>query len=754
MIELAEGKKHLVIKRDGRVEPYNPDKMYKVCLWMCDGNEILAQELLNDVTIKVHDKIKIERLFDEVIETAANKIDRMFPIWDDVAKRGYLQKIYKETWGIKRSEYPNFADVLAKGLRYKKLDKKVIQSFSDDEIAELGAYIKPERDFNFSYLGLRIFMDKYSLSYTSNKVLELPQHGFMRLAMFAFWKEGKDRLSLIKKRYDDLSLFRYSEATPKWLNSMTPNAQLASCVVMEMPDDSWGINYTISNMGLFSKYGGGLAVDISKLRCTGSAIQQQGQSSGTIPFVKMIESVVSAYNQLGKRNGACCVYFNWWHYDSPELLELKEEGGTEEQRARKLQYGVKWNKLLTERIVANEEVTLFDPKETPELLTAHGNLFKELYEHYEKKVGIRKRKIKAVELAEQIAKQRIETGNIYIFFDDNVQQQSIFYRHINSSNLCCEIFLPTQASELQERKLFREFEDEKIKLQHEINPGLIALCNLSSINVMEWDKLSEKEKDELAYNLLRASDNALEYGFYPASEGEIFNKLYRAIGIGQSNVAQWLASKNLKFSEYKTPKAIHDLTEDIAFHFTKMSIQLAKERGAFERIWETTWSEGLFPHELSVNPPKYELNHDWESLRKDLNTFGVRFSTLFAIAPTATSASIVNATEGIEPVRQLVSMKTGTYSCHQLAPNIQKYGVNYQIAWDIPSEVLIKLAAIRQPFIEQGQSLSLFYKGRNDSAFEVVKDIVLAEKMGLKSLYYAHSPKDTDIEEVCESCSS
>jgi ribonucleoside-diphosphate reductase alpha chain len=249
----------------------------------------------------------------------------MYPVWDSIARNLYLQKIYKETWGIKRNEYPYYGDVLSKGAQYGIYDKEVVESFTEEEIRELNDYIKPERDFLLSYLGLRVFMDKYSMHYTQTKNLELPQHGFMRLALYAFWKEDKsERIELIKNRYDHMSRLLYSEATPKWLNSLTPNAQMASCVVTKIPDDSWGINKTMSNLGLFSKYGGGLATDVSSLRATGSKIRKAGESSGPIPFIRMIESVVSAYNQLGKRNGACAVYFPWWHFDAPEMIELKK----------------------------------------------------------------------------------------------------------------------------------------------------------------------------------------------------------------------------------------------------------------------------------------------------------------------------------------------------------------------------------------------------------------------------------------------
>ena len=754
MIELVQGKNHYVIKRSGEYEEYNQDKMYKVLLWACNNKQSLAKQLLEDVQIKVHDKISIQKLFDEVIETAANKISDMYPIWDDVAKRLYLQKIYKETWGIKRNEYPNFSIVLAKGISNGVYDRDVLSYFTEDEIQELGEYIKPKRDFDLDYLGLRVFMDKYSLFYSQTKALELPQHGFMRLAMFAFYKEP-NKIPLIKQRYDNLSLRIYSEATPKWLNSMTRKPQMASCVVTKIPDDSWGINKTISNIGLFSKYGGGLAVDISDLRATGSKIRKSGESSGPVPFVKLIESVVSSYNQLGKRNGACAVYFPWWHFDAPNLIELKEEGGTEDRRARKLQYAVKWNNLFTEKIQNNENITLFDPKDTPKLLETWGAEFNKWYKIYEDKKGIKKKTMRAIDLAYQIVKQRIETGNVYIFFEENVQEQNNFSEKINSSNLCTEIFLPSSAPALKQDTLIKNISTSEVTLESEQYPGKIALCNLSSINLMLWDNLSLSQKDEVCYNLLRASDNLLDYAYYPAKEGELFNKTYRAIGVGITNLAQILASKNLKFGSRDALLFQNNIMESIYWHLMNANVDLASERGAFSKFYDTNHSKGLFSFDMYKGPYTFDLCYDWENLRKRMQEIGTRFSTVLAIAPTATSGLILKSTEGIEPIRQLVSMKTGTYCCKQLAPNIQKLRTKYELAWDLDSEDMIKMASVRQRWVDQGQSFSLYYKNRNESAYEVLKDIVLAEKYGLKGLYYAHTPKpDDEEEEICESCAS
>ena len=756
MIELVEGRKHQIIKRDGRTEPYDADKMYQVLLWMTDGKEALAKELLKDIEIKVFDKISISKLFDEVIETAANKISDMYPVWDEVAKRGFLQKIYKEVWGIKRSEYPYYEDVLKKGVQYGVYNREIVESFSNEEVLELNNFIEPHRDFNLDYLGLRVFMDKYSKYYTITKNLELPQHGFMRLAVFAFWREPKEvRLALIKRRYSDLSNLYFSEATPKWLNSLGYNPQMASCVVTKMPDDSWGINRIDSNLGLFSKYGGGTAADVSALRCSGSKIGKSGESHGPVPFIRKIESTISAYNQLGKRNGACAIYFSWWHYDAPDMIELKEEGGTEDRRARKLQYGVKWNNLFTERILADEEITLFDPKETPELLETHGEEFNKWYVYYENKNGLRKKKMPAIDLAFQIAKQRIETGNIYLFFEENVQEQNNFGERIYSSNLCNEIYLPTEAPVFGSSKLSRDLSTDEVDLNEHYNPGKIALCNLSSINLVTWEKLPEEERAAMIYNLLRASDNLLDYAFYPAKEGEIFNRLYRAIGVGVTNQSQLLASEGLKFGSSEALKYLNDIMESIYWHLMNANITLAEERGRFSKFYETKYAHGLFTFDLYQGPYNFELNYDWEALRKRMLASGTRFSTVMAIAPTATSGLILKSTEGIEPPRQLVTMKTGTYNCKQLVPNLNKYRMNYELLWDISSLNMIKMASVRQRWIDQGQSFSLGYRDRNESAAEILGDMILAESYGLKGLYYAHTPKPEDEEdEVCESCAA
>ncbi len=359
------------------------------------------------------------------------------------------------------------------------------------------------------------------------------------------------------------------------------------------------------------------------------------------------------------RPGACAVYFPWWHFDTPEMIELKEEGGTEERRARKLQYGVKWNKLFTERILAEQDITLFDPRDTPELLETWGDEFNEWYRYYEAKAGIRKKTIKAIDLAFAIVKQRVETGNIYIFFEENVQNGNNFNDKINSSNLCAEITLPSKSVKQGTSNLIKNLSTNIETIVEEYDPGLIALCNLSSINLITWKDLNEEEKEEMTYNLLRASDNLIDYAFYPAQEGEIFNRNYRAIGVGVTNYAQYLAQKGLKFADPEALVATSEIMEDVYWYLMKASIQLASERGRFEWFDRTKYAEGKFSFDLYQGPHDIPLKHDWDSLRQKLVSIGARFATVMAIAPTAcqTKDSEIKTHEGIKSMEEILIEK-------------------------------------------------------------------------------------------------
>lgn len=719
MIEAIDGKANLVIKRNGTLEPYDPNKLFKVLLWACNDNETLANSILDAIDLRIYNKIHISTLLDEVIDTTYNLISRLSPQYEEVAKRLYLQKMYKELHSMRRSEYPPYTQVLST-LVDAGIIINVFDHFTDEELTILGNAIDPSRDFNSTYLGLLTFFGKNSLS-VNGKPVELLQHAFMRLAIQAFIYEPKNhRMQLIIDRYNHLSNGIITEATPKWLNSLTFNPQMASCCLHQLADTSTSINKVTADIGIYSKYGGGNAVDITPLRAKFSSISYAGKSSGPVPFLKKIEASVNAFNQMGARPGACVATFPWWHTDVFDLIDLKDEGGKESSRARNLQYSIKLNRLFLKRIKDNQDITLFDPKEVPLLLTTYGEAFDKAYTDYER--SGKGRRVPAQELAYKIAQIRAETGNLYVFFSENANEQSPFNDMITQSNLCQEVFLPTIAAGEPTSELVYNYSTQEFTTITKEAPGLLALCNLSSINVAAWMDLSPSQRYQVAYNLLRASDNLIDWQYYPIKDGEYFNRNYRAIGIGQNNLAYHFARLGIKYSSQEALTEMERICESIYSTFQRANQQLAAERGNFP-----------FYNRCKLTKPS-------------------RFATMFSIAPTASSSLIIGATEGIEPILELITEKTGTYSSKQLAPELAKYGANYELAYDIPTKALYDLAAVRQRvLLDQGQSINTYMRNTT-SAYEIISDIIYAESVGLKSLYYLQS-KNTSVE-TCDSCAS
>lgn len=720
MVELVENKQHLIIKRNGETEPYDYMKLYNVLLWACEDDVTLADSLIDELSIKIYDRMPISVLVDEVIDTVSNLTSQITPAYDDVAKRLYLQKMYKDLYNMRRSQYPNYLEVINSLIDADKIID-ITSILTPEELLQIGEAITPERDLDSTYLGLNLFFDKYSFK-ISGKPVELLQHGFMRLAIQGFLYEKEDvRVGLIIQRYNDLSTFVYTEATPKWLNSLTQDAQMASCCLHQMADNTESINKVIGDIGQYSRYGGGNAVDVSHLRMRRSLIGRAGQSSGPTPTIQHVEGAITLYNQLGARPGACVVTFQWWHADVFELLELKDEGGNESTRARKLQYSIKLNRIFLRRLEQGKDITLFDPKVARKLLNLYGKDFDTEYERLERE-GHGETIIKASDLGYMIAKIRAETGNLYVFFDENSNEQSPFKEKITQSNLCQEIHLPTVAAEHLEESLTLNLSNQSYETQTSSKAGLLALCNLSSINVAKWASMTPAERAASAYCLLRASDNLIDWQYYPVKDGEMFNRNYRAIGIGQNNLAYHFASKGIKYSSPAALDEMKHISESMKLFFTEASEQLAGERGNFP-----------FFHKTHLERPS-------------------RFSTLFAIAPTATSSIIIGATEGIEPVVNLISEKTGTYSNKQLAPDLANLRGQYELAFDIPTKALYDLAAVRQRYLlDQGQSLNTYITNTN-SAYEILTDIIYAEKVGLKSLYYLQS-QNSEVED-CAACGS
>jgi len=1083
MIQPVEGKTNLVVKRDGRTEEYDPQKMRKVILWASNNSEHFTNALLDAINIKIHNRIKIDKLYDEVIATASNLISDLYPQWETIAKNLYLLKLHKDL-GVKRTEYPPYDDIVSANVTYGYYDRSH-PFLTDDNISILDKVINPDYDNLFSFGGLNLHVQKYCKK-TKGRLLELPQHVYMRIAIHLMHKDG---IQAVIDKYIQLATHSVTEATPKVVNSLMPNAALFSCCLVRPSDSQEGINESINMLTKESKYSGGCAWDASLIRAPGASVEgNKGSSSGVIPYIQGLQWLMSGYNQGNTRSSACIVTFDGFHYQSPELSLLKHESGKDEDRARKLQYSVKWRPEFSKAIKANEDIYLIDPHKTSDLFESYGSEWKELYDKYTKNPHIHKRKYNARELAHNFTVTTADTGNLYYFFPDNANEQDIGAGRIPASNLCVtgdtniltnkgyfpihtlantkqtvwngfewsenvEILQTSEGqpvlevtlsdfttikatpyhkwyiqqsygpSNIVEKRTHELLPGDKI-VKHELSPvihgnfelpysyengfysgdgtslpsgtsriylyddkrillsrfstpnnlrnydrrleleytsgqlqpkffipsadytvssrlnwlagivdadgtlttnngtesiqltsvnldflkairlmlqelgihstislksdskyqslpandgtnsykeywckaayrlliagsqlnallelgfapsrviptrreyqrdarqfvtvssvtdsgeiaptycateplrhtlvfngtltgncqemmmsydpivqtsatlsnseshftfsGDIALCNLASINLMAWTKLSSpEEKYKFMYLLVRSADNTIDNSFYINPLGKKHSENHRNLGIGTSNYANFLASNRVLWNSATARKLTHELYEELSFYAIKSSIQLAKEKSRCPVFNETKWAQGLFPHELSKlgksdSHLNYPLLMDWESLRPDLLKYGIRNSRLLAIAPTATSGKVINATEGVDAPRRFKKIEEGTYSLPFVVPNLRENREYYQLMFSIANKDVIELAAIRQKFLCMGQSVSLAYESLT-SAYEHVSNIILAEELGLKTIYYSYTKKasldegEEEEEEGCDSCGS
>lgn len=744
----------VVIKRDGREEAYDPNKMRKVCLWACDGNEDYVDNILTQTKIKLYNKIKIADVYDELIKTAVNNINRIYPQYELIAAKLYTLKIYHDTWGLKdKTKYPDLGLVIKKGLQHGVYNKKIFNSYTESEIEELTRSIDINCDYIFTYKSLYTFYSKYCLNYTKNKKLELPQHAYMRISMSLFWKE-KNRIELIKQFYKYISNHFFTLATPIMINAGTVTQQLSSCVLSKMGDSAQSIMDTIKDVAIYSKNKAGNAVDISEIRASGSYILgNNGFSSGPVPFLKILESTIKAFNQGATRPGACCVYFQWWHYDFEEMVVLKSNSGTEENRARHLKYSVKINDLLINRVLKNENVSLFNPCDVPKLIESYGEEFEKAYIEYEKNKNIKRKTVSARQIMAALLKERVETGNIYLFHVENVNKTSMLNRYINSSNLCCEITLPSRESKCIDESIVDLIEKKVISKTYDM--GEISLCNLASINLAKWGFENHKQKQKIIDLLVRAMDNSIDVSKYPVLEGKYTNQKYRYLGIGVLNYANYLALKKHVIDSNEALEETHKLFDEWSYMIIKASLDLAKEKGKYQGFEESLWAQGNLPifkaNNLALNLTNYKPDlHKWKALAQEIKIHGIRNAQLMAIAPTATSGKAVNATESIEPIQHFFYKEDGKINLPTLVPNIKINSKFYKTAIDCDQYQLIRLAAIRQCYLDQAQSINLYFK-KVSSLTDFTLIHMYGFKLGIKSYYYCKTEKDV-IDEICESC--
>ncbi|PHO09246.1 ribonucleoside-diphosphate reductase subunit alpha [Malaciobacter canalis] len=787
----------MIQKRNGRKEVLDITKIQKMTIDATkDLDGVSQSELELDAQIKFIDGMSSSDIQDALIKTAVEKIDIDVPNWTFVAARLFLFDLYhrvgKSTHGIKGEPYCHLKDYL----RYGKEAGRLLPALGEGyDLDDLNNYIDSERDLLFNYLGIKTLYDRYLIKNKKADPIELPQHMFMAIAMFLAQDED-NKQERAKEFYDAISKFEVMLATPTLSNARTNRHQLSSCYIGSSPDNIEGIFDGYKEMALLSKYGGGIGWDWNQIRALGGVIDDhKSAAGGTVPFLKITNDLAIAVDQLGTRKGAIAVYVEPWHMDIVDFIDLKKNSGEERRRAHDLFPSLWITDLFMERILENSHWTLFDPYEVKDLSELHGDAFKKRYEEYEKDETITKDTMKAKDLWKKILTSYFESGSPFLCFKDNANRANpnAHAGHIRSSNLCTEIFQNTNPNYY---KIRLEFEDGTIKTYDEdeiikvdagqekkankitaldsINgkrvfivekekiDGDTAVCNLASINL---SKINTKEDIErVVPTAIRMLDNVIDLNFYPLRKVKATNLKTRSIGLGVMGEAQMLAEHQIMFGSEQHFKKIDSVMEAISYNAIKSSSKLAVEKGVYPAFEGSNWSKGIMPHdhapqavEALMNKDLFDGGYDWQELREEVKENGMRNGYLMAIAPTSSISILVGTTQAIEPVYKRKWYEENLSGLipvvvPRLSPETWQY---YIPAYEVEQTDIIKAAAIRQKWIDQGQSTNIFMSLDKASGKYLHEIYTLAWKLGLKSTYYlrSQSPEaNNDVEDRSMEC--
>jgi len=730
----------LITKRDGRKEKLNLDKIHFVVEEACDDlTGVSASQIEMNADLQFYDGMTTDEIQNILIRSANDLISLESPNYQYAAARLLLYGLQKQVYG--RYDHLTLSEIIDLNIERGVYDPAIKEKYSDTELKKLNTYIKHDRNEDFTYAGLRQIVDKYLCQdRSSGQIYETPQFMYMMIAPTLFADYPKEtRLTYVKKYYDATSLFKINIPTPVMAGVRTPIRQFASCVLVDVDDTLPSIFSSNSAIGYYIAQRAGIGINAGRVRAINSKIRGgEVAHTGVIPFLKVYEATVRSCTQNGVRGGSATTHFPLWHYEIEDILVLKNNKGTEDNRVRKLDYSIQLNKLMYERLLSGGEITLFSPHDVPGLYDAFysgdNEKFKELYEQYERKTSIRKKKIDAHELFSSLLKERAETGRIYIMNVDHANNHSSFKDPVYMSNLCQEITLPT--------KPIQHIDDEK---------GEIALCILSAINVGALTLNKENaELEELCDLSVRALEEIIEYQGYPVKAAEISTKARRSLGIGYIGLAHYLAKHKAKYSDKEAWKLVHDLTESFQYYLLKASNNLAREKGPCEYFNRTKYSDGILPidtYKTDVDEiVGKKLNHDWTGLRKRIKEHGLRHSTLSAQMPSESSSVVSNATNGIEPPRGYLSVKKSKKGpLKQIVPGYQQLKNFYTLLWDMPgNEGYINIVAVMQKFFDQAISGNwsynpLQYENNEVPMSVMMKDMLTTYKMGWKTSYYQNT---------------
>ncbi len=756
-----------VIKTDGTKVEINLDKIHRMVEKACRGITGVSESLVEmNSGLQFYDGITTQEIQKILIKSASDLISLESPNYQYVASRLLLFAIQKQVFNTKWKDseiYPPLKDLIERNIEKGLYSTDLRDKYSDKELNKLNSYLRHSRDFEFTYAGLQQVVDKYLIQDRSTGTMfETPQFMYMLIAMTLFQNYDKEkRLSYIQKYYNASSTFKINIPTPIMAGVRTPLKQFASCVLVDSDDTLDSLFSSDMAIGRYVAQRAGIGINAGRVRGLGSKIRGgEVQHTGVIPFLKKFESTVRCCTQNGVRGGSATVHFPIWHQEIEDIIVLKNNKGTEDNRVRKLDYSIQLSELFYKRFLSDGEITLFSPHDVPGLYEAFGTPeFDEMYEKFENAYSIPKKKVSARELITDLLKERAETGRIYIMNIDHCNSHSSFTDKINMSNLCQEITLPTEP------------------IQHiDDHGGEIALCILSAINV---GVVKEEELEEICDLAVRGLEELIDYQEYPVAAAEMSTLARRSLGIGYIGLAHYLAKNRVKYGDQNAWNLVHELTEKFQYYLLKSSNEIAKEKGKCDYFDRTKYAQGILPIDTykkdvdDIVKPKYKM--DWENLRAEILTHGLRHSTLTAQMPSESSSVTSNATNGIEPPRDYLSVKKSKKgTLKQIVPQYSHLKSAYTLLWDMPDNTgYINIVAVMQKFFDQGISGNWSYNPENYDNNEVpvsimARDLLNTYKYGWKTSYYQNTmdgkvedvmeeslptdPFDSDSEEDCDAC--
>ena len=732
-----------VVKRNGSVESLNLEKIHKMVEMACDGVAGVSESAIEmNANLQIFDGIKTDDIQEILIKSANDLISLDTPNYQFVAARLLLFSLRKAVYNAHPDSHPHLYSHIKDCIGHGLYDPALLDSYSEEEWDEINSMVDYDRDYMFTYAGLRQVVDKYLVQdRSSNEVYETPQQMYVMIAATLFQRYPQEsRLTYVKKYYDAISRHKINIPTPIMGGVRTPLRQFASCVLVDIDDTLDSIFSSDMAIGYYVAQRAGIGINAGRIRGINSKIRGgEVQHTGVVPFLKKFESTVRCCTQNGIRGGSATVHFPIWHQEIEDILVLKNNKGTEDNRVRKLDYSIQLSELFYKRFIASGNITLFSPHDTPGLYDAFGtDKFDDLYIRYESDDSIPKTVVPAQDLILAMLKERAETGRIYLMNIDHCNTHSSFKDKVNMSNLCQEITLPTAP------------------IQSLQGQGEIALCILSAINVGKITKPSELEK--LCDLAVRGLEELIDYQEYPVKAAEDSTIARRSLGIGYIGLAHYLAKQGVKYNDQGAYDLVHELTESFQYYLLKASNQLSKERGPCGNFSVTKYHDGILPidtYKKDVdNITSVAYQHDWNSLRDDIQKFGLRHSTLSAQMPSESSSVVSNATNGIEPPRDYLSVKKSKKGpLKQIVPQYNTLKNNYTLLWDMPSnEGYIKVVAVMQKFFDQAISGNWSYNPENYPNNEIPMsvfsmDLLNTYKYGWKTSYYQNTydnKKDTE----------